>query len=294
MLDDGDTKTETEAAYEISSEPIVLPIEAGAQGVVAYPPGWQTLEFDREKFLAAPRRAKGRAQVHDAGSLIRYLRKHGGRAEPRKSSADTLAANAEAARPAIYADVDTVTIVGVINGHGAGPDAPGWGDHRAILTLRHAPEWTHWAGKDRQWLQQVDFAEHVEEGFGEIVEPAAADMLELAQTIQANNRVDWKSQRVLATGQRQFTYHETVNASAGQSGTLEIPQKLALGQAVFDGQTEGYRIEARLQFRLREGNLSVRYLLTRPHDVVRAAFGDVVAEVEQGVGLAAFLGIAPQ
>lgn len=283
------TKTETEAAYDISSEPHILPAENGGRGHIAYPPGWQLQSFDDEVLLDAPRRAKGTTRIHDAGSFILYMRKHGAR-----GTASALTENTEAARHAIYADVDKATITGVINGHGPGSDAPGWGDHCAVLGLRHTPEWQHWAGKDRLWLGQSDFAEHLEEGFSEIVEPAAADMLELAQTMQANNRVEWKSQTLLNNGQRQFTYNETVDARAGQHGKLEIPQKFCLGLAVFEGQVEGYKIEARFQFRLRDGSLSVRYLLTRPHDVIRAAFGDVVTEIEQGVGLAAFRGVSPQ
>lgn len=286
------TKTETEAAYEISAVPHCLPAERGGWGHIAYPPNWQLQAYDGEALLDAPRRATGTVTVHDAASLILYLRKHGARV-----GAAALAAaeeNAEVARHAIYADVDKVTITGVINGHGPGPDAPGWGDHRAALTLRHTREWAHWAARDRQWLGQVDFAEHLEEGFDQIVDPPAAHMLELAQTMQANNRVEWKSQTLLNNGQRQFTYSETVDARAGQYGKLDIPQEFNLGLAVFEGQTEGYRIKARFQFRLREGDLSVRYLLTRPHDVVRSAFGDIVAEIEQGVGLASFRGVAPK
>lgn len=279
--------------------PTPFTAEPGRTGVLVHAEGTSLHHYDYEHLLDAPRRARGTVHVHDAQSLVTYVRKHATDNPPpvdanhdRALAVRALRPNTETHRHALYADVDTPAVTAVLNGHG--PDSePGWGDHRAVLTLRWAPEWCHWADKDRQWLDQTEFAEHLEEGMGEIREPTAGDMMEIAQTMQANTTVQWRSQRFLGNGQVQFTYHETVDARAGSDGTLEIPQRFTLGLIVFDGQTEGYRLDARFQFRRPDGRLKVRYLLTRPHDVVSAAFGDVVTVVEDGTGLAALRGQAP-
>lgn len=290
--------TEAEAIAELATaangaEDIVA--LAGEAGTLIYPPDFQLSKYDHESLLPAPRRARGKVAVYDAASLVLYVRKHGKDTAPpdRYMAGPTRAGHAETTPTALYADVDKITVTAVINGHGIGNDLPGWGDHRASLTLRHAPEWQHWAERDRSWLSQVEFAEHLEEGYGEIVDPSAADMLELAQTLQAHNKVTFRSQQFLGSGQRQFTYHEEIDARAGETGQIVIPSKFQLGLICFEGQTEGYRVDARFQFRITEGALRVRYLLTRPHDVSRAAFGDVVDEVEHGVGLVAFRGTPP-
>lgn len=62
-----------------------------------------------------------------------------------------------------------------------------------------------------------------------------------------------------------------------------------VGVAPFEGSA-GYKIRARLRYRLAEGTLFIGYVLDRPDKVVRAAFDDVLAEVEQTTGLKSFAG----
>lgn len=241
------------------------------------PAGSKHVVVDLEEKRQTPWRKRGTVEMHEAPSLAAYVKTH---FVPMTT--------------AFYADVDTATVTAVLNGH-QGPHLPGagWGDHRAVLTLRKTVSWQHWAGKDRQWMSQVQFAQHIEEGVPDIWEPPAADMLEIAQTFQATSKVNFKSSNLLSNGQRQFAYEETMDSRAGQKGTMQVPQTFTLGVVPFEGQTEGYKLVARLQHRISDGELSLRYLLDRPHDVLKAAFGDVVGEVEQAVGLVAYRGTPP-
>lgn len=150
-----------------------------------------------------------------------------------------------------------------------------------------------WIGKDRKWQSQVDFAQHIEEGQPDIVNPPAADMLELAQTLQANRAVKFRSSQMISNGQRQFTYEETIEAKAGAKGHLDVPTTFTLGIRVFEGMEHGDAVNARLQFDMADGALRFKYLLDRPHDVIRLAFGDVVASVEAGTGVVAYRGASP-
>jgi uncharacterized protein YfdQ (DUF2303 family) len=234
--------------------------------------------IDLEKHLTGPRRPRGGVSVHDGASLVAYVARH-----------------TEGTHTAIYANADTAEIVAVLNGHADTSDtgATGWGDHRAVYKVRKSPEWLTWESKNAKWLSQEEFAEHIEEGQEEIVDPTAGEMLDLAQTLQATTAVAFKSQQLLANGQRQFVYEETVSATAGQQGTMKIPTKFSLGVRLFDGVGDFYKVEARLQFRIRDRHLSLRYLLVRPQDILRAAFDDVVKTVETGSGLTAYRGVAP-
>lgn len=272
------------------ANPQLIDLVPGHQYRLVTPHGVETISTDH--LDPAPRRATGHTSLHDPNSLITFVRKYSAGHAGTETSETSRAGNAEKSATAIYADNGGATLTAVINGHG--PDTPGWGDHRATLRLVLTPEWKHWASQDKKWLSQHAFAEHIEEGLDEIVEPAAADMLEVVQTLIAHNRVEFKSQTILANGQRQFTYAETVEAKAGQAGNVTIPQRFALGIIPYEGSVEAYRILARFQFRISDGSLHIRYLLTRPHDILRAAFDDTVEVVEAGTGLRAFRGLPPQ
>lgn len=266
------TEAQTIAALALdAADPTVL--QPGDIISTVVPEGAQQHIVDLEEYLERPRRKRGVVTLHDAGSFRSYVTAH-----------------RDEIQTAIYADIDTADIVAVLNDHSEETDAAGWGDHRAKLTLRETPAWVHWHGRDRQWMKQQAFAEHIEEGLPEIIDPPAADMLEVAQTFQATTKVNFKQSTLLVNGQRQFTYEETIDAKAGQKGTFAVPTSFTLGLAVFEGQLEGHRVSARFQSRIDGGDLNLRYLLERPHDVVKAAFETIVGEIEGGLHLLAYRG----
>lgn len=269
MTDDaGDTQAIIDVAQE-AAEPSEL--EAGRLYSLLVPAGGAHVVFDTDDRLDRPPRKTGHPTFFTAASLSEYAVLHDD--EPR----------------ALYADVDNRRIVAVLNGHGASGRGSGWGDHRATLCLRATPEWQRWMARDGKIEGQTRFAEHVEDCLADIVEPEGAVMLELAQHFQAAAKVNFRSAKQLADGQRQLVYEETIEAKAGQRGEITIPQHFVVGVAPFEGSA-GYRIRARLRYRLAEGTLYIGYVLDRPDKVVRAAFDDVLAEVETTTGLKSFAG----
>lgn len=262
-----DTDNEMQAVIDVAqeaAEPQVL--EPGQAYSVVVPDGSSHLTFDTDDRLPAPARKSGHPSFHDAASLSEYVNAHKGDGT------------------VLYADVDLSNpgLVAVLNGHhGAGT---GWGDHRATLRLRQTPEWRHWMGRNGETLKQTVFAEHIEDGLADIVEPEGATMLELAQHFQATTKVNFKSAKQLADGQRQLVYEETIEAKAGQRGEITIPQVFVLGISPFEGSA-AYRLNARLRYRLNDGALAIGYVLDRPDKVVRAAFDDILTEVEDTTGL---------
>jgi uncharacterized protein YfdQ (DUF2303 family) len=121
------------------------------------------------------------------------------------------------------------------------------------------------------------------------VKPAGADLLELAQTFQATTKVEFRESKQLASGQRQFQYVEETDARGGQRGELTIPKEFELGIAPFEG-CDPYRVIARLRYRLRDGKLSIGYVLDNPRDVERQAFRDVVETLSEACSLPALYG----
>lgn len=235
--------------------------------------------IDVEKYGDRPRRERGWYRLHDAESLVGYVQRH---------RIDAAELGGEG-RPEIFADIDSVSIVAVLNPHDdcAGP---GWHDWTASLTLRPTPEWNAWKQRSGQLLGQVTFAEHIEEHLDDIVEPAAADLLEIARTFEAKTNVAFRSAVTLESGARQLTYNEQIDARAGAEGSVVVPARFSLGVVPFDG-SNAYRVEARLRYRIADGKLTIGYELVRPDLVERAAFDEAVAKVSADTGLTVHHGV---
>jgi len=218
--------------------------------------------LDLEYRLPAPERARGTYRPATVGALIDHVTRH-----------------YDKDHTTIWVHPTSGRIAAVFNDTAPGEGAtPGWRDHCSQLDLRHTDEWLFWRSKDGQLVSQTEFAEHIEDGVKEIVEPAAADMLELAQSFQAAASASFRSATRLADGTVQMQYDEQLDAKAGRSGEIPIPTEFTLAIAPFLGE-EPYKITARLRYRLTSGTLRLGYRLERPNDVVRDALEQIAARL---------------
>ncbi|XUM01260.1 DUF2303 family protein [Streptomyces venezuelae ATCC 10712] len=225
--------------------------------------GTQTLNLTGPEYTGIPARKAGNTTVRDATSFQAYFDKH----------AD--------ASTEVYADADRLTVTAVLDAHTA--DLARWSGHRLTLHLRKTEAWGQWLEHDGRLMQQEQFAEFLEDHLPELLEPSAAEMLEIAQSIQGATKAEFQSSTRLSSGQRQFAFVETVTAKAGQKGQLTIPETFVIGLVPFEG-SEGYRLTARFRYRLgREGGLTLGYKLERPGDVIRKAFADVVTAIGEQI-----------
>lgn len=266
-------RTESEVIVETATRaagPTVLAV-ATPEAAAAYslPDGVHIETVDLERLLPSPRRKKGVRHLTEAASLVAYVTEH--------ATGGTH----------LYGNVDQARITACIDDHHR--DGAGWQEHKAILTMHPTAEWTRWKSRDGQFLNQIAFAEFIEDGLREIAEPAGADLLEIAQTFQANTKVAFRTSTILANGQRQLQWEETIEAKAGQKGQLTIPERLRLVVVPFEGM-EPVQVDARLRFRIREGELSIGYKLDRPDQVERDYFAQVVGIVQTGTGITPLMG----
>jgi uncharacterized protein YfdQ (DUF2303 family) len=161
------------------------------------------------------------------------------------------------------------------------------------LNLPATPDWTLWLGKNGQLLDQAVFAEHIEDGAHCIGDPDPATMLEIAQSFQAHTNVSFKSGSRLTSGETRLQYEEEVNARAGQTGSIEIPDAITLRLQPFEGSPT-YEVLARFRYRLAGGNLKLGYRLIRPDIVRREAFLAVGAQITENTGLPVLAGAPRQ
>ena len=170
----------------------------------------------------------------------------------------------------IFADETKQQILGVLDYHGAGDNAPRWCQHRVELTARLCEEWNEWTGKDGVKFNQQDFAEFMEDNAPDILTPDAATMLEMARSLSAKTEAEFASAIRIANGSVQFKYNENVKGVFG-AGNLEIPEAFVIGIPVFIG-SERVRLTARLRWRINGGKLSFWFDLLRRSAILRDAF----------------------
>lgn len=220
------------------------------------------LDLTGDQYQAQPRRKTGTTTVRDVESFAAYWAKH------RLDGVSEL-----------YASRDGLTVTAVLDAHGT--DTTGWGQHRLVLKLQHTTAYQAWREASGREMGQEDFATFLEDNRADIFSPPAAEMLEVAQSIQATSSVEFAAGHRLVDGQRRFTYTETNTARAGQKGELAIPAELTLRLFVFKGATGADEFTARFRHRISGGNLRLMFKLDRPDDVVDSAFEGVIAEVAE-------------
>lgn len=217
---------------------------------------------DLEKTLEYPIRKRGSVTMHDAASFIDYFKLH-------------------QAASRIYGQVEPPKFIAIMNDNRK--DEPGWADHRVTYVCPYSKEWKEWKAFAGQPRDQIQFAEFIESHTPDIIssaseEPSGAEMLEVATSFKAQKKVNFASGQRLDNGQVDFVFQEVIEGSAGAKGHIKVPERFYIGIAVFEGGAP-YKVEAKLRYRLKDGNLTMWFDLVRDHKILEAAFIDVWKEI---------------
>lgn len=181
----------------------------------------------------------------------------------------------------IFFDLRAGTAIGVIDYHSESEN-PGFCDHKIRYTCPRTPEWAKWKDNSGKKMNQNDFALFIEDSVPDILEPNGAEMLEVASSLQANNKVNFRSAVRLDNGETQFVYEENIDGRAGSKGNLKIPQTIKIGIRLFEGGV-GYQLEAKFRYSIKDGQLVMWYDLVRPHLAHESAVNEVYAALEDGI-----------
>lgn len=190
----------------------------------------------------------------------------------------------------LYANLEGAQLIAVFNDDVASPSGPGaWRDHRATLRLKRTPEWQAWRQLSGKKGGQREFAEFLEEHLDDITQPDAADLVEIARTFTASNKVTFRSGVNLTNGETRFQYDEELEGKAGATAQIDIPREFTLSLAIYEG-THAVQVTARLRWSLRDGNLLIGYVLVDADRLERDQFRAGVELTEAAVGLEALYG----
>ncbi len=179
----------------------------------------------------------------------------------------------------VFADPETRTLTAVFNDHGD-VGSPGWRDFRAVYKAELSRELDGWVRNNKQPKEQEEFAVFLEDNIADVVEPSGEVLLAIALTLQAKTEVNFSSSRRLDNGQVQLTYNETIDARAG-TGAIDIPREFSIGLRLFKNG-EGYKLRARLKYRLGGGKVKFWYELDRVENAIEDAFSAYVEKAREG------------
>lgn len=211
-----------------------------------------------EPYMTLPLRKKNVEEFSTVESFNRYVNEH----------------KDEHSR--IYA-TETPPLVTVVFDEHESQGAARWRQHRAKYFCPLSPEWMAWIKGDQQPMEQVIFAEFLEDNSKDVVVPDSAGIVETALTLSVKKDIQFSNKVNLANGAVQFTYNE--NLEGKTKGQVEIPQEMRIRIPVF---TAGAAVEllARVRWRLNEGKIVFFYKLDNPDALLRDAFLKVLDDIE--------------
>lgn len=277
-MSDSYQKTEAEAVAQIVRD-ATLPLNQTTPTVpVLVWPKSEKVE-SLERFQTNPVRKRASVTVQDYQSFIQYLLTY---REPGTT---------------IFAELTEAggRFVALIDYHHPNPSGGAtidgiarWAQHRCTLEMKHTPEWQRWAAKDDVAMEQTAFALFLEDNRLDILEPVAAQVIDIAKSIEAESGSRFKSATRLDNGDRKLLFETETNARAGTTGELTIPEKFKLRLPVFvNGPV--YDLEA--FFRYQVGNpLKLRYKLIRPNKVIELALLEARNAIQTALSLPVLAG----
>lgn len=267
--------TVTEIA-NLSAEGVGRTVETPDGGFLAfYPPGWQA---ERVKPIEPPlTHIKQAITFQDQASFSAYIDEH----------------LTEASR--LFVDVDKAAMVMVFDYHAAAAEgaagAPARLAHRAIYAMKLSDEWKRWTAIDGTSQPQMAFARFLEENVQDIVDPAGADVLEIALKLQAKKKVTFESGVRLQTGQNSITFKEDIETSAGR-GNVEVPPDFEIGIPVFFNG-EAYRVKCFLRYNIDDGKLTFKVDMNRKAHIYQHAVQESAKAVAETAGVTPLFAVAP-
>lgn len=237
---------------------------------IAVPAAFSLHAIDTEALLPNPLRTKATASFSDAASFLAYVKRH--------------AVDGTAAWCTFDPQTFALEFAAVIDEHAKG--LPGWRQHVAKFEPALSAEWKAWKGKHAVPMQQVTFAEWLQEHEDDITSTAAGmptslQMHAMATDFVANEERALKSSVRLQSGGVRLTY--IADPDAGTTESMQMFERFCLGIPVFHSGA-AWSITARLKYRTPGGKLSFLYELVRPDRVHDAAAKELIAQVREGLG----------
>lgn len=271
----------------ISAEAIQTLLNQGASGApvrtlpdgglgIVVPPNYGVKAFPPVN-LPLPDHIKQVVTMHDRGSFVDYVNEF-----------KTLRSRIFA-EPGFLAQSNKARFVAIIDYHRSGGDEgePDRCAHLALYEPRYSEQWERWqAVCGSGFLKQAQFAELIEECRRDIVQPDAANLLDIVRTFKASKRTEFDSYEMDASGNVKLHYSDTVEK---HGATAAMPERMTLGIPVYYGETP-YSVGLFVRFRIVQGAVLFDLKLDRPDIIEDDAFKGMMEVVRSECELPVHMG----
>lgn len=129
-------------------------------------------------------------------------------------------------------------------------------------------------------MGQERLADFLEEMDHTIIEPEAAEIVEIVTAMRVNSDKRFTSKVNRTDGSFTFEYSEEMDTK----GTIKVPDKFSILVAPYRS-AEYVELLVRLRYRINEGKLKFHYSILRPDRAQEDAFNQVCEAIEQKVGM---------
>lgn len=163
---------------------------------------------------------------------------------------------------------------------------------RQLVTLRfdETRRWKEWQALNEKYVDQGVFAEFLEDHTEDLLEPDAATMLEVAQSLRASIKTDFQQSLRLDNGQTQLVYKEELEGKAGRAGKLTIPGEISISVQPYT-TSELFKVKAKFRYRLNGGALSLGIKLMNTDRIIEHVFSQVVEKITSADIAPVFIGL---
>lgn len=211
----------------------------------------EEIKFSDKDVLSRPNRNVGEVSVATVDSFIRFV-------ERENISGTTV----------IFSSLDNSSFSAVFNYSKNGEEG-GWGDRKVNFKLTPNTNWKRWAEANGRKMSQLAFCDFIEANLGDIVEPAAADIIEMTKQLKIHRKAEFSSIVDPATGFTNLAFSEVISGET-RKGDMACVGKIKLALSPFRGvSVPTYSIDANLRFTIEDDNSLRIFFAMINHDITK-------------------------
>lgn len=251
-----------------------LSVPAGYQPSVIVPIGYELkpLERVKEPLPALPDHLRARVRLDDADSFVAYVKAF-------QTHTMRIIATAPKLKEVTATSSGGAKFTAHLDYHEGGPEQKA---HRAAHIAEYpvplSIEFGIWIGNSGKAMTQDEFIKFIENNSPDLISPDSATIMEIAMNFQSTSEVKFTSKVDRVTGGNILHYQQDIEAGVATQGKMKVPEWLLLKFPVFEGG-KAYDFRGRIEWRPRDGKLTISYHIQRPHEVFRAALADLRQEI---------------
>lgn len=112
-------------------------------------------------------------------------------------------------------------------------DKPSWGDHQVIFEIKKSNRWVIWEKAHNQWMSQKEFANFLDSGLNEIIDPSQSEILSMVKNFRATTSYEFDSESTEYGGEN-ITFRKSTKTGAFQKQQVKLPEYITLALEPFE------------------------------------------------------------